>query len=862
MRFKQSFFLLFITTVSFGDLTLWYNSSAKRFEEALPIGCGRLGGMVYGTVPKDRISLNESTVWNGTPGNNNKTNAYTFLATARQKIFANDAPGTCDAVSKMIGGGEAAYQPVGNLYLEFSGHTATNYRRELDLKTAIAKTQYTSGGVTYTREYFASYPDQAIIIRLTADQPGKITYTLSTDCPHTNKNITASGNDVLLLNATINAIKFQTRIKVKSDGGTVSASGSALKVDGANSSTIIVAVGTNFNSYNDVSADQNSRAEKYITDADTKTYEQIRSGHLSSYKELFDRVDINLGTPTNDSMLTTGEQVKKFATSNDPQLVRLYYQFGRYLMISCSRGESQPANLQGIWNESTNPSWGSKYTTNINLEMNYWMVESANLQECLIPLTNKIKALVPQGQLTAKAHWGTDKGWVLHHNTDLWNRTAPIDGVWGMSPSCGGWLATQLWEHYLYTLDKAYLADIYPTLKGAAEFFLATLIEEPISGKKYLGLCPSASPENKPGAWNCEAYFSCTMETQIVRDILNYTIEASKVLNTDSLLRTQADEAVKRLPPNMIGKNGQLQEWFKDWDNPTDLHRHVSHCYGLFPSAQISVRGTPEIAKAAKITLTQRGDMATGWSLAWKINFWARLEDGNHAYSLIQMLLTPDRTDPNLFDEHPPFQIDGNFGAVSGINEMLLQSQNNEINFLPSLPDRWATGAYRGLRARGGFVIDSVIWSSKTMSKAIISSLAGSNCNVRHKTTTNSFPTETGMTYELDGSLNVIKKYKTGDSTSIKKAITPPADKTSFLAVSQKPTIDIATCSGKLFIKSKGDVSDISIRVFNLSGRLVYELSKKEIAGTSILIPHINKGSYIVYAKSNKLRKIQKVLIN
>ncbi|HEX2958109.1 MAG TPA: glycoside hydrolase family 95 protein, partial [Chitinispirillaceae bacterium] len=562
------------------------------------------------------------------------SNASSFLATARQKIFSGDAAGTCSAVNSMMGGGEAAYQPAGNLYIEFSGHTATNYRRELDLKTAIAKTEYSSGGVKYTREYFANYPDQVMVVRLTADQPGKISYTVSMDCPHGSKSIAASGNDLLLLNATVNAVKFQTRVKVKSDGGTVTASGSTVKVADANSSTIIIGIGTNFNSYNDVSGDPAGRAEKYIAGADQKTYEKLLAEHLKSYKDLFDRVDINLGKPTNDSTLTTEAQVSKFATSNDPQLVRLHYQFGRYLLISCSRGESQPANLQGVWNESTNPSWGSKYTTNINLEMNYWMVESANIQECFVPFVNKVKALVPQGQLTAKAHWGTDKGWVLHHNTDLWNKTAPIDGAWGMTASCGGWLATHLWEHYLFTLDKTYLADVYPTLKGAADFFLATMVEESISGNKYLGLCPSASPENKPGAWNCEAYFGCTMENQIVRDVLNYTIEASKVLNTDADFRTQAEAAVKRITPNQVGKNGQLMEWFKDWDNPTDQHRHVSHCYGLFPSAQISVRGTPSIADAAKVSLTQRGDMATGWSLAWKINFWARLEDGNHAYKL------------------------------------------------------------------------------------------------------------------------------------------------------------------------------------------------------------------------------------
>ncbi len=679
------------------------------------------------------------------------------------------------------------------------------------------------------------------------------------DCPHGNKNIGVSGNDLLLLNATINAVKFQTRVKVKADGGIVTSNNGKINISNANSSTIFITIGTNFNSYNDVSGNQATRAEKYMADVDLKSYDLIYAEHLKSYKELFDRVDINLGIPTNDSTRTTDSQVAQFASSNDPQLVRLYYQFGRYLMISCSRGESQPANLQGVWNESTYPSWGSKYTTNINLEMNYWMVESANLQECLTPFVKKVKSLVAPGQLTAKAHWGTDKGWTVHHNTDLWNRTAPIDGTWGMTSSCGGWLATHLWEHYLFTQDKIFLADIYPTLKGSAEFFLATMVEEPISGKKYLGISPSASPENKPGAWNCDAYFGCTMETQIVRDVLNYTIEASKILNTDADFRTQAETAVKRLPPNMVGKYGQLQEWFKDWDNPNDTHRHVSHCYGLFPSAQISVRGTPEIANAAKVTLTQRGDMATGWSLAWKINFWARLEDGNHAYKLIQMLLTPDRTYANLFDAHPPFQIDGNFGAVSGIDEMLLQSHDSEINFLPALPDKWSNGSFRGLRARGGFVVDSAKWSSKTLNRVVISSAAGSTCNVRYKTITKSFETKVGMTYVLDGSLNVIDQYNT-DGTAVNWNSTyQPESKIG--RMTKLPNVKIAVNADKISVQLTGGIPDATIHIYNLSGKLIYGITKKVDKNKRILIPKMKSGLYMVSVNNKELKYFEKVLV-
>lgn len=848
---------LIFPAIAFADLTLWYNKAASKFEEALPIGNGRLGGMVYGVVDKDRISLNESTVWNMYPGNNNKAGAANRLSQARQKIFENDAIGACNTVNGMIGGGQAAFQPVGNLYMEFTGHNTTEYLRELDLKTAISRTTYSSGGVTYTREYFASFTDQVIVVRLTADQPGKISCAISMDCPHGNKNFSTSGNDLLLLNTTVNnsGIKFQTRVKVMSDGGTVSAANNKININEADNATVLIAVGTNFNSYNDVTANPESRAQAYINNATLKAYDKILADHLSSYKELFDRVDIKLGTPTNDSTLTTDAQVQRFATSNDPQLVRLHYQFGRYLMISSSRGESQPANLQGVWNESVNPSWGSKYTININTEMNYWMVESANLQECLDPLVRKIKAMSVPGKETAREHWGTDKGWVAHHNTDLWNRTAPIDGTWGHWPTGGAWLATHLWEHYLFTLDKDFLTDAYLTIKGTAEFFLATMVEEPFSGNKYLGTCPSASPENKPGAWNCDVSFAPTMDVQIIRDILNYTVEASKILDVDSDLRTQAEAALKRLPPNMVGKHDQLQEWFMDWDNPTDQHRHVSHLYGLFPSAQITVSGTPNLANAAKTTLTQRGDMATGWSLAWKMNLWARLEDGNHAYRLVQMLLTPDRTYANLFDAHPPFQIDGNFGAVSGVNEMLLQSHNDEINFLPALPDRWSTGLLRGFLARKGFLIDTVVWSNKTVSRAVITSNAGSTCNVRHKSSTNSFETKTGMTYVLDGSMNITDSYKK-NQTGVKRVY---HDSRLSRKETVLPGVSVIGNAGKICMQMDGEMTNLFIQVYNLSGRVAYSFNKTSAADINVYTPQLKRGIYLVKVRSSSLEHFEKV---
>jgi alpha-L-fucosidase 2 len=737
-----------------GDLTLWYNSDAGGvFTNAIPIGNGRLGGMIYGAVAKEKIGLNECTVWNQNPGNNNKSGAAGSLATARSQIFAQNYSAADATVSNMIGGGQASYQPVGNLYLTFPGHTASNYYRELNLRTAVSKTTYSYSGVNYTREYFASYPDQVIVVRLTANQSGKITFTLNMDSPQSPVTTSSSGNNILILNGQADAIKFQNRVKVVNEGGSISANSSSITVTAANSAVVYLATGTNFNSYNDVNGDQAGRAASYINNLGSRSYSQILNAHLADYQALFNRVDLNLGPANSYSGLTTDQRVAKFSVSNDPQLVRLHYQFGRYLMISCSRPGSQPANLQGVWNDSQWPSWGSKYTTNINTQMNYWMAESGNLPECLTPLTEKVKALVAPGQTSAKEHWGVSNGWVLHHNTDLWNRTAPIDGTWGMWPTGGAWLLQNLYEHYLFSKDQAYLSGIYPAMKGSAQFFLSSMVTEPKSG--YLGTCPSVSPEiEHNGYWTS---FAPYMDTEIIRDLFTNTIKASEILNQDADFRAELRNALAKLPPFKVGKYGQLQEWFYDWDNPNDKNRHISHLYALFPSNQITKRGTPSLATAANVTLNQRGDDATGWSLAWKINFWARLEDGNHAYKLIQMLLTPQRTYNNLFDAHPPFQIDGNFGAVSGVNEMLLQSQNNELQFLPALPSVWPAGSVKGLRARKGFLVDSVNWSGGKLTQTAVTSLSGDTLRMRYGNITKTYLTRAGDSYVFDGALNLVK---------------------------------------------------------------------------------------------------------
>jgi alpha-L-fucosidase 2 len=736
-------------------LTLWYNSDAgSEFTNALPIGNGYMGGLIYGGVTKDYIGLNESTVWSGGPGDNNKQGAASHLKDARDALFRGDYRAAESIVNQyMIGPGPASFQPVGDLIISTSHSGASDYRRELDLKTAIAKTTYTHSGVKHTREYFASYPDHVIVVHLSADKSGSVSFGATMTTPHNSKRMSNDGN-TLIYDVTVNSIKFQNRLTVVTDGGKASVSNGNINVEGANSATLILTTATNFKAYNDVSGDPGAIAAEIMSKVAKKSYEDILKDHLKDYQTIFNRVKLDLGTADKSAGDITSTRVKNFNSTNDPSLVELHYQYGRYLLIASSRKGGQPANLQGIWNKDTNPIWGSKYTTNINLEMNYWPAESGNLEECVWPLIDKIKSMVPQGEKTAKVHWGVDEGWVEHHNTDLWNRSAPIDGAWGLWPSGAGWLSTHLWEHFLYNpTDKAYLKDVYSTMKGAALFFVNSLVEEPETGNKYLVTAPSDSPENDHGGYN--VCFGPTMDNQIIRDVLNYTIEASKILDVDEDVRAKMEATVKRLPPTKTGKYGQITEWLQDWDDPSNKNRHISHLYGLFPSAQITPEETPDLIKGAAVTLEQRGDDATGWSLAWKINFWARMHDGDHAYRMIRMLLTPSKTYNNLFDAHPPFQIDGNFGAVSGVNEMLMQSHNNRINLLPALPSQWKDGSVKGIRARGGFEIDSMAWKGGKLTYVAIKSLVGSTLNVVSGTNKFSTSTVAGKVYEFDGNLKI-----------------------------------------------------------------------------------------------------------
>ncbi|HEU5124868.1 MAG TPA: glycoside hydrolase family 95 protein [Verrucomicrobiae bacterium] len=747
-------------------LSLWYRQPAAAWTEALAIGNGRLGAMVFGGVDHERLQLNEDTLWAGGPYNPVNTNALAALPEVRQLIF----DGKYDQAAKLTSEKVMAtplrqmpYETVGDLWLDFPGAgEAENYRRDLNLDTAVTSVRYRRDGVTFTREVFSSPVDQVIVMRLTADQPKKISFIAHMKTPQ-QATVATEGNDTLVMNGVngsaegiAGALKFQARVRVVTDGGKIFPDDSTLVVSNANSALIFIAAATSYKNFQDVSGDPEAITKKQIAAAGKQAFVKLLAAHKAEHQRLFRRVSLNVGE-TAAMKLPTDERIKNFTEGNDPQLAALYFQFGRYLLISSSRPGTQPANLQGIWNESMKPPWGSKYTININTEMNYWPVDTANLGECIEPLTAMILDLTKSGATTAKTMYGA-RGWVAHHNTDLWRATAPIDGPqYGMWPTGGAWLCQNLWEHYLFNPDEKYLKRIYPALKGAAEFFIDTLVEEPTH--HWLVTNPSLSPENNHPEAKTSLCAGPTMDMQILRDLFSHCAEASETLGVDEGFRKQVEATRARLAPMQIGSQGQLQEWLKDWDAKpgTDPHhRHISHLYGLFPSAQIDVRKTPELAAAAAVSLNTRGDISTGWAIAWRINCWARLHDGDRTFKIIKALLEPSRTYPNLFDAHPPFQIDGNFGGTSGMIEMLLQSQNGEIQLLPALPHAWPTGTVTGLRARGGFEI-SLDWKDGKLQTAEIRSASGTKCRVRYGEKTASVSLKPGQSIRLDGSLTTLR---------------------------------------------------------------------------------------------------------
>lgn len=732
-------------------LKLWYHQSAKQWVEALPIGNGRLGAMVFGDPVKEEIQLNENTVWAGQPHRNDNPEAREALPQVRQLIFAGKYQEAQDLVNQKFISKTShgmPYQTVGNLYLSFPGHeNFTNYHRELNVETAVTTTRYEVDGVTYQREAFASFPDQVIIFRITANKPNAINFTAAMNRPG-QVEISTDGKDKLILSGVTGdcdsikgAVKFQAQVKIETEGGSVVPTTDSIIVNNVNVATIYISIASSFKNYNDISANPAERAKTYLQNALKKNYAQALSDHRADYQRYFNRVSIDLGV-TDAVKNPTNVRIEQFARGDDPQLVALYFQFGRYLLISSSRPGGQPATLQGIWNDQLFPPWDSKYTVNINTEMNYWPSEVTNLSEMNEPLIQMMRELSQTGRQTAKDMYGAE-GWVLHHNTDIWRMNGPIDGsFWGMWPMGGAWLCQHLFEKYEYNGDQEYLKSVYPVMKGAGGFYLSFLVEEP--QHKWLVVCPSVSPENSP-AIHPESSISVgtTMDNQLLFDLFTKTIRTAEILNIDKEFIPKIDDALKRLPPMQIGQWGQLQEWMQDWDSPADKHRHVSHLYGLFPSNQISPYRTPELFSAAKTSLVARGDESTGWSMGWKINLWARLLDGDHALKLITDQLSPSiqpdgkqkgGTYPNLFDAHPPFQIDGNFGFTAGITEMLIQSHDGFIFVLPALPDAWKKGNIKGIRVRGGFEIESMEWQNGKISKLTIKSSLGGNCRIRSYT--------------------------------------------------------------------------------------------------------------------------------
>lgn len=754
--------LAMIAQTSFAQqkkLVLWYDQPAKNWNEALPIGNGRLGAMIFGRPGDELIQLNEQSLWTGGPVDlNPNPDAPKYLQPVREALFKDSIADAIALLKKMQGPDTEIYQPLGDIILKQTFNTEpTNYKRDLNISTAVATTRFSADGVDYTREIFSSAPDQVIIIRLTASKPKALNLKVGVNHPLVFERVLAAQNEIVLKGKTRITIderrdpksvvfkdtlqhegmRFQFRIKAVTKEGNVSASDSMLVVANATEVLLYVSAATSYNGYNKYPDSEGIDAEKkaisYLVAATKKTYTQLLNSHVKDYQQYFNRVALSLTDEPAPELATDKRLVAYKGGKTDHALEELYYQFGRYLLISCSRPGGIPANLQGIWNKEIHPPWRSNYTTNINVQMNYWPAEAVNLSELTEPLIEQSKRWAINGAATAKNYYNM-RGWVLHHNSDIWAQTNPVgagvgDPKWANWAMGSPWISQHLYEHYRFTNDKKYLRETaYPLMKGAAEFCLDWLVEK----DGVLVTAPSTSPENVyilPGGAKGTVTIASAMDMEIIRDLFTNLIEADSILNIDKDFALLLKHKRALLNPLKIGKKGNLVEWYRDWEDEDPQHRHVSHLFALHPGREISPLLDPQFANAARKTLELRGDGGTGWSKAWKINFWSRLLDGDHAYKMYQELLKQSTMD-NLFDTHPPFQIDGNFGATAGITEMLLQSHLKEVQLLPALPTAWKKGSVKGLVARGNFIVD-MTWNNSALTTAIIFSKTGGNCVLR-----------------------------------------------------------------------------------------------------------------------------------